>query len=153
MHWWYGQHIYSLTCTLKWNALMIWAVTCALKCAVRCAVCTAADIVCGPEFHISGICLHRRYTQAWLASCPQPSHPSFPTWHWSNKSKTCEKQLKETAPGLPDLLARPFYSSWLKGLTLSVLHNFLCFFALFSNHPVHSFVHRSQRSGRNTRSG
>ena len=48
---------------------------------------SAADIVCGPEFHISGICLRRRYTQAYL-----PAHKA--THHWSKKF---EKQLKESS--------------------------------------------------------
>ena len=45
------------------------------------------NIVCGPEFHISGICLRRRYTQAYL-----PPHRA--AHHWSNIS-AFEKQFKE----------------------------------------------------------
>ena len=45
------------------------------------------NIVCGPEFHISGICLRRRYTQAYL-----PPHRA--AHHWSNIS-AFDKQFKE----------------------------------------------------------
>ena len=127
-----------------------------LKCsAVKCAHCTAADIVCGPEFHISGICLHRRYTQACLLL--PTTQPSFSTWHWSKNiwllRNSSKKQLQ-----CCQICCQPILLVLAQGSDFSacciIFHaSSSPFFALFSNHPVHSFVHRFQRSGRNTRSG
>lgn len=98
-------------------------------------------IVCGPEFHISGICLRRRYTQAYL-----PAHKA--THHWS-KISSFEKKRFAAHPYFTRLGSR--VSDFSAGCIIFYASS--PFFASFSNHPVHSFVHRFQRSGRNTRSG
>ena len=87
--------------------------------------CSAADIVCGPEFHISGICLRRRYTQAYLpAQCPQ-RHPSLV------KKCLLLRNISKEASSVARF-ATLFNSSWLKGLTYCLLHNFHSSSAFFA---------------------
>ena len=86
---------------------------------------TAADIVCGPEFHISGICLRRRYTQAYLP----PHKPPI-----IGQTFLLSRNSSKKVPVLPHLQLTPFYSSWLKGLNARciVFYASSPFFASFS---------------------
>ena len=84
------------------------------------------NIVCGPEFHISGICLRRRYTQAYL-----PAHRAA---HHFGQTFLLSRNSSKKVPVLPALQPTPFYSSWLKGLNARciVFYASSPFFASFS---------------------
>ena len=83
------------------------------------------NIVCGPEFHISGICLRRRYTQAYLP----PHKPPI-----IGQTFLLSRNSSKKVPVLPALQLTPFYSSWLKGLNARciVFYASSPFFASFS---------------------
>ena len=90
------------------------------------------------------------------SSCPQPSHHSRPgigqknLWLLRNNSK---KQLQCCQICCTPILLVLAQGSDFSACCIIFRASSSPFFALFSNHPVHSFVHRFQRSGRNTRSG
>ena len=97
-------------------------------------------------------CVWPRISHIWHLSSP-PLYPSLPACSQGHPSLVKNFFFPEKR-----FAAHPYFTrlgSRISDFSAGCIIFYASspFFASFSNHPVHSFVHRFQRSGRNTRSG